>query len=182
MWMWVVAAVLALAVAVVLIRRRRMRPRASFLDGIDFVRLFNGPDNPEATPVPVSRPCGDCDNCANVPTESLDPPAQPSPEGLAMAREWAERLNARNKSAHPGIITVWELNGSAPHSSPSSQELTAAQDWTRQSVLCAHCGHAARYHANKGLDPKGKCDPWYTGDRCDCPGFEPVTSRQSSPS
>jgi hypothetical protein len=76
MWMWVVAAVLVLvfAVSVVLIRRRRRRPRVSFLEGIDIVRLFNGPDNPEATPVPVSRPCGHCDNCANVPTEPLDPP------------------------------------------------------------------------------------------------------------
>lgn len=48
----------------------------------------------------------------------------------------------------------------------------AAQD--SQSKDCAHCPHKGRYHEDKGLTLGGKCDPWYTGDRCNCPGFEPV--------
>ncbi len=154
MWTWVVAAVAILAIAVVLIRRRRRkRPRVSFLESWDIVHLFNGPDNSEATPVPVPRPCGDCDNCANVPEQE-----------------------------NSGIVTLWEFNRepSEPpsHSNPSQEGLAMTREWAKQSVICVHCGHAARYHANKGLDSEGKCDPWYTGDRCDCPGFEPATSQQ----
>ncbi len=142
MWLWAVAAVVILAIAVVLIRRRRRkRPRVSFLENWDIVQFFNGPDNSEATP--VSRPCGDCDNCANVPEQE-----------------------------DSGIVSIWA------RSNPSPEGLAMAREWTKQSVICVHCGHAGRYHANKGLDVKGKCDPWYTGDRCDCPGFEPATSQQ----
>ena len=103
-----------------------------------------------------------------------------------MAREWAHQLNARNVAqVNPGIGQPYPTslgNVWIGETKPSAEQLAAAQDWARQSVFCDHCGHAARYHANKGLDPKGKCDPWYTSEPCNCQGFEPVASRQFDPS
>lgn len=88
------------------------------------------------------------------------------------------------------IVSMWEFNGPQSHpttlgnvwigeTKPSPEQFAGAQ--SRQAVPCARCPHAARYHANKGLDHKGKCDPWYTGERCDCPGFEPATLEQFRP-
>lgn len=51
----------------------------------------------------------------------------------------------------------------------------AVDQWT---TSCINCAHMARYHEDKGLLPGGKCDPWYTGDGCDCPGFAAHLERE----
>jgi len=164
MWMLAIAAVVvAILAVVVLVRRHRRMP--SFLDVWE---PLDGRANPEPTP---TRPCdhrGDCKHIVSM-WEFNEPPvhSNPSPEGLAMAREWAENLKCPTLDA-----------SKRAYLEQHRQEIQSA---LRQSVSCAHCPHAARYHANKGLDPKGKCDPWYMGDRCDCPGFEPATSEQFRP-